>query len=129
MARSDTSPARRGLARTAACARLAGTIVIAAALLVVPIVLWAQFGDGDPRHAIAVAIIATLLCWCFIHRLDAGGAPDAVYAERDGHQDRSPAGEPRLDHDRPARAPRLARDVGCHAAGQLEGRAMRRRHP
>ncbi|MEJ7825552.1 MAG: hypothetical protein WKF48_08990 [Solirubrobacteraceae bacterium] len=128
MERSDLSRVRRGLARAAARARLAGVMITAAALLVVPIVLWATFGDGQLQHAVAVAIIATLLCWYFIHRLDGGHASGVAPAAQQSHHDRSQAGARRLDPQRPARAPRLARDVGCAAAGQLEGRAVRRRH-
>lgn len=129
MARLHTPSARRGLAKTAARARLAGTILTAAALLVVPIVLWAQYGDGEPEHAIAVAIVATLLCWWFIHRLDAGHGDQAAPASRHGHHQPSSAGGRKPDHHRPARSVRPGRDIGCTAAGQWEGHAARRRHP
>ncbi|MGI8731181.1 MAG: hypothetical protein ACR2LK_14585 [Solirubrobacteraceae bacterium] len=124
MTRPHATHARSALAKAGSQIRRAGTILIAAILLVVPIVLWAQFGDGDLRHAIAVAIIATLLCWCFIHRLDTRHAATAA-PQRAAQQ---PAKARRLDHLRAARMVRPARDSGCPAAS-LEGRATRRRHP
>jgi len=113
----------------AARARLAGTIITAAVLLVAPIFLWAQFGDGQIQHSIAVAVVATLLCWCFINRHE--------FRERPAVQPVSPGlvAAPRAtqtvdNHARRTRSPapiRPSRDVGCNAGEPLSERRPARR--
>ncbi len=127
MARSDTSPARRGLERAAAGARLAGTILTAALLLVAPIVLWAQFGDGDVRHAIAVAIIATLLCWCYINRHEFGDPAEVAPATAGLVARPAPAIDRHATRGRSVAATRPSRDVGCHAGDRSSERRLARR--
>jgi len=130
MPRSDPSPARRGLSRAAASARLAGTILTAAVLLVAPIVLWAQFGDGQVQHSIAVAIVATLMCWCFINRHEFGDG-HAVQAVTPGLVARpAPPVDRHASRTRYGGAKRPSRDVGCNAGQRApERRLARRRHP
>ena len=129
MAHSDTSPARRGLVRAAARARLAGTILTAAVLLVAPIVLWAQFGDGNVQHSIAVALVATLLCWCFIHRqeLSDGGGAEAAPVAPGLAAAPAPAAGCQATRCRSARTTRPSRDVGCNAGERSSERLTRRR--
>ncbi|MEA2191266.1 MAG: hypothetical protein QOI73_1387 [Solirubrobacteraceae bacterium] len=127
MARSDSSPPRRGLERAAAGARAAGAILTAAVLLVAPIVLWAQFGDGQVEHSVAVAILATLMCWCFVTRHEFREAP-AVDALTPGLVARpAPAIDRHASRRRSVTATRPSRDVGCHAGGLRERRPSRRR--
>jgi len=107
-------------------------IVLASVVLLAPIVLWAQFGDGDPLHALGVAVGAAILCWSIARRAelrDEAAAETPASRARPSRHAASPL-VPRAGHRPVAGAARLSRDVCCSAAEQtLERRAVRRRQP
>ena len=127
MTRSDSSPARHGLSRAAAHARLAGTIITAAVLLVAPIVLWATFGDGQVQHSIAVAILATLLCWCYVNRHELGDRPAVEPVAPELVARTAPAIDRHATRSRSVGATRPSRDVNCIAGEHAFERPPSRR--
>jgi hypothetical protein len=114
----------------AAHGRLAAPILLAAALLIVPIVLWATFGDGTTQRSLEVALGAALLSWAVARRAEDRDAAAAPPEPRTPARPiaRTPTTTCDSEQRRAEPAKRPARNVGCHAAERsLEQRTPRRR--
>jgi hypothetical protein len=60
---------RRRAALGAGGASFVAGLIAASVALVVPIMLWARFGDGNPLRATAVWVAAMLLCGVVVRRV------------------------------------------------------------
>jgi hypothetical protein len=114
----------------AAHGRLAAPILLAAALLIVPIMLWATLGDGTTQRSLEVALGAALLSWAVARRAEDRGAAAAPPEPRSPARPiaRTPTTTCDSEQRRAKPAKRPARNLGCHAAERsLEQRTPRRR--
>ncbi len=115
--RPSTRPRR---ARRAIALPVAGATIA----LIAPIVLWTRYGDGDPLHALEVAVVAAIVAWTIARR-----AEDRDVATARPEPRRVVHGTGCRPHRGAQPAPRPARDVGCRAAAdhRHERRPARRR--
>lgn len=114
----------------AAHGRLAAPILLAAALLIVPIALWATFGDGTPQRSLEVALGAAVLSWAVARRAEERDAAAAPPEPRTAGRPiaRMPTTTCDSEQRRAEPAKRPARNLGCHAAERsLAQRSPRRR--
>ena len=123
---SSSSPRTRRRSVVVAERAAFAVSVMAALVLVVPIVLWAQFGDGDPLRTLEVTLGAAILCWAVAHR---GQQPAEAPTPPPSGPPRVHGTPPPCRHElRQAESlPRHARNVSCHAARRPRDRRPARR--
>ncbi len=141
-ANSSCRPARAPRLREGR-AKLAAQTLAASATLVVPIVLWKRFGDGNLLRTLAVTLGALLLCWVVLRLLTRRRRPprtpartpaaaldrsDVVHPSKLECDPRDPFARPcGPDSFRPLRTSRDPRELGCRTAGRSLGRRSGRR--
>jgi hypothetical protein len=110
---------------------LAAGVVVASAVLVGPIVLWARLGHGDPLRAVAVGIAATTVGYGVFRMLSIRPSPVTAAYDPLPRAPVAVAPDARRDHQSPPHAARPSRDGNCSAVTRSVARrtSRRRTHP